>query len=624
MTRGGPLGAGRLIATALCLVAVGLRLRDLGGLPLWTDEAFTWANVNEPLARLLGAQLNVHPPLYFLVERYWIRLVGDGEYALRAANALGSVVAVAALAQLGRRLSRPGGGLVAAALVAVAPTAVAYGREARMYGVLIAGAAVLLVLADRAAARPSSGRWALYGAVAVAVGMTHYTGLAAVAAGGLWTMPNRRACLRRWAVVHIAVLALLGAWGLHFWANRDAWAGLVWLPWATPVRLDQQVVDWATSLGGVALGPTGLGDALRDRPRALLLVVPLLAAAAIGALALIRRRPRAALALLLLGVGPLAAIVLLEPVRPMWHVRFTLVGLPALFALAGAGVAALGRRPAGTLALAALVAAPQIVGLATTPPDTREDWRAVARALQPRLAPGDVVLAGLDVMARYYLRGPNRVAQRPVALGQPIDEVAGQLNQAVGAAQVVWLAPSEDPLLDPANLVGAMLERYADKRDQPTMAGVHLTRLELRPHGTIAASPPMTPLATAFGGAIRLLDYNAERLNLGGERSVRLSLDARVDRPVDRDYKLFAHLLDERGQTVAQRDVFPLDGERRPTSRMDAGTVFRIEVAVAGPADRIDAGRSVGIGFYDEKSGERLALEPTAPENRLVLPISGS
>ena len=26
--------------------------------------------------RLLSAQLNVHPPLYFVLERYWLRLVG--------------------------------------------------------------------------------------------------------------------------------------------------------------------------------------------------------------------------------------------------------------------------------------------------------------------------------------------------------------------------------------------------------------------------------------------------------------------------------------------------------------------------------------------------------------------
>jgi len=54
---------------------------------------------------------------------------------------------------------------------------------------------------------------------------------------------------------------------------------------------------------------------------------------------------------------------------------------------------------------------------------------------------------------------------------------------------------------------------------------------------------------------------------------------------------------------------------------MDLGPL-RVEVAIEGPREKVQAGRLVGVGFYDEKSGERLTAEPTVPENRLPLPVA--
>jgi hypothetical protein len=640
----------RAAALTLCLVALWLRLDHLGDLPLWVDEAFTWENAGRSTADLVGARVDVHPPLYFLLIRYAIRLIGQSEYALRFPGALLSVLAVPALWYVGRRLGGGWVGLVAAAAMAVAPTALSYAREARMYGLLMAEAALVLAAAEWVARRPSARRWLVYGLAAFAAGMTHYTALAAIAAGALWTLGRRRA-LPSWLAVHAVLTLLFAAWGVHFWANRDIWWVRTWHPWAARFAVDQQVVDWATAMAGRPLGPRGLADLL-DPTRRLdqSLVVATGLAALVGLVALAgRRRWLPALALAGLAFGPIGAIVLLEPIRPMWHVRLTLVALPGVLALAacaaglvGEKVAAAGRgkfvpiggsvyvqsdlgaralRAGAALALGALVIGPQLYGWARGPAEVREDWRAVARQVRERAQPGEVALGGLESMAGYYLTPILPVRQRPIALGRPPEVVVDELNARVGPARAVWLVPAGDPLLDRDDLVGTVLARYATGRQDWEVGGLRVARIELRPRERIAL-PSARPIAATYGGALQLTGYSAERAPPGADPVVHLSLDGRLDRPLGRDYKLFAHLLDRDGKTVAQHDVVVVDPSWRPTSQMPPGTRLRIEVEVVGPADRVRAGQAIGIGFYDERSGERLPLEPAAPEHRLVLPVS--
>src|SRR5581483_11371784 len=251
-----PTSSGGLVPAALCLLALWLRLRGLGDLSLWVDEAFTWQNSHAPLAELLRARLNVHPPLYFLMERYWIRLVGESEYALRLSNALLGVLVVPAVWRVARSFAGRAAALAAGLGMAVAPAALSYGREARMYGTLMALAALLLLAAER---------------------------IAAVGAALVRTVPCCRDRVARWLGAHAAVLALLAAWGWHFWQNRDAWAGLVWLPWAAPVSIDGQVVDWLTTIGGLPVGPIGLAAALEPARRlSLALAASVVAFALVG------------------------------------------------------------------------------------------------------------------------------------------------------------------------------------------------------------------------------------------------------------------------------------------------------------------------------------------------------
>jgi hypothetical protein len=430
-----------------------------------------------------------------------------------------------------------------------------------------------------------------------------------------------------WAAVQVAVGAAALGWGLLLWANRDAWSNLVWLPWTGRTRLRDMALDWITAMAGLPIGPNGLGEGpLSGGVLFRFGLVGLFGLAlGLGVVSALRRAPGLGGSLLLLAFGPAVAIAALEYVRPGWHVRFVVVGMPAVLLLAALGATALRGwlRPL-SVGLTAAVVFGQVYGLELRPPPDRESWRSVAALLRREAGPGEVALGGVGSLVGYYLEPVLPVRQRPVAIGRPPEEAAAELASAVEGARVVWLVPRADPLMDPGDLVGTLLGRYTLRREEREVGGVPLSRIELRPGAHIELGPRLHPIDALFGQAIRLTGYAAERIAEGPNRSVGVSLDLRVERPLSEDYKVFAHLLDGGGRTVAQRDVLVLDPLRRPTSQMEPGTRVRLELAIEGPADALASGRSVGVGLYQlQPPGARLPVVPAAPEHRLVLPIDG-
>jgi hypothetical protein len=86
--------------------------------------------------------------------------------------------------------------------------------------------------------------------------------------------------------------------------------------------------------------------------------------------------------------------------------------------------------------------------------------------------------------------------------------------------------------------------------------------------------------------------------------------------PTAVDWSVFAHVRNEAGETVAQKDG-PLGGGRYPASVWEAGEIISDTVTV--PLDALVGGHySVVVGLYDIETGERLFI-PDSPDNALPL-----
>jgi mannosyltransferase len=129
----------RLILLSLVLLAFGLRLYHLDYQSLWRDEMDAILFARGSLGGLVP--LFVTPghngPLYYVLLHFWIRLVGDSEFAVRFLSVFCSVLAVPVIYLLGRRWVGKTGALVAALLGATSPYLIWYGQEGKMYALLL-------------------------------------------------------------------------------------------------------------------------------------------------------------------------------------------------------------------------------------------------------------------------------------------------------------------------------------------------------------------------------------------------------------------------------------------------------------------------------------------------------
>ena len=127
----------RVTALLVVLVlAAALRLSLLGSKSLWFDETFSVEFSQQTPERLWQSNASrpeTHPPLYYHGLHHWMDWFGDSETSVRMPSALVSLLNVALIYVLGRRLFSHRVGLLAAALLALSPLNLWYAQEARMY-----------------------------------------------------------------------------------------------------------------------------------------------------------------------------------------------------------------------------------------------------------------------------------------------------------------------------------------------------------------------------------------------------------------------------------------------------------------------------------------------------------
>jgi hypothetical protein len=142
---------------------------------IWTDEFFTlylarlpgWHDLSSAL--LTGG--DQHPPLFYLIHAFFLRVAGESEFALRLPELLASVLMCICLYFFSRRRTTPLYGAIAMALP-LATAAHSYTYEARGYG-LVLGFLSLAVLSWQ---QLGERRWRAVSAIGMGAGLAAATG----------------------------------------------------------------------------------------------------------------------------------------------------------------------------------------------------------------------------------------------------------------------------------------------------------------------------------------------------------------------------------------------------------------------------------------------------------------
>ncbi|MCX7380550.1 MAG: glycosyltransferase family 39 protein [Alphaproteobacteria bacterium] len=402
---GDTIGGG-LAATAVLLLAAVLRLHDLDADAFWKNELFSMVWIRHPVDFLLGegARIETNPPLYFLLLKGWTALFGTSEFAARMPSLLAGVAAVGLTMRLGRELAGPAIGLLAGLLLAITPVQIIFAHEARAYALLpvfallaMLGANRLLRAAEAAPGLPPISAPLLFAVGCAGLMHSHATGVFAVTALGLATLVGlagaaapRPALLRLIGAGAFAVL--LAAPVLLAMAAQSGSANIGWMPkfgLDTPVIVNRYLLVGPmvrTDLGEEGSRVELLSEMALGTVTALTLILMSLREIRAG-------RPRA-----LLVVFPLLFVTLLALVslaRPVLIPRVALwVSVPICLAAAMVltGRLAWWLRAAAGMLLAACIA----VGLwnnVAAPAQHKPDWRALLAAQPPGIA-GPVLVAG--------------------------------------------------------------------------------------------------------------------------------------------------------------------------------------------------------------------------------------
>ena len=153
----------------LTLVGGWLRVILLDNQGLWLDEAFSiWVSshsVGEMLQWIV--KIDQHPPLYYLLLHYWIKLNGDTPYDVRLLSALFGAATIPIIYLIGKRMSGAVMGLAAALFLAISPFNIRFAQETRMYTLLTFNAAAAIyalvrLLTDSRSVRPIGSQFREY------------------------------------------------------------------------------------------------------------------------------------------------------------------------------------------------------------------------------------------------------------------------------------------------------------------------------------------------------------------------------------------------------------------------------------------------------------------------------
>lgn len=187
---------------------------------VFDDEAFSTQRYVLPageLIRALWRGVEPDPPLYYLLEHYWVTLAGVRPVALRGPSIVFFVIALPIVRRAAFEWYGPRAANIAVVLCGLHPLHLFFGFAARWYALAFLWTAMLLWLTARVGRYPlRRGPLAAWTLVAIAACYTNYFAVGMVAVLWLWGLLCAEQTRRRWVAALIILIVAFGAWAPPF------------------------------------------------------------------------------------------------------------------------------------------------------------------------------------------------------------------------------------------------------------------------------------------------------------------------------------------------------------------------------------------------------------------------
>jgi 4-amino-4-deoxy-L-arabinose transferase-like glycosyltransferase len=597
----------------ILLLAFMLRFYKIDAQSLWYDEGNS-ARIAERSIQLIveGAAGDIHPPLYYLLLKFWRAFFGDGEMALRAFSTLCGVLTVLLAFLIARDLFNTQVGLLASFFVAVSPFAVYYSQEVRMYALLALCTSVstwalirFSIFDIRYANRSSRVAPVSLFVVATATGLwTQYTYPFVMLAQGV--------CVLVWLAYQKEARARL----LITYTIANVVAIALFLPWL-PIAI-RQINRW-----GIESQKYELGAALLDSFRWLVVGrtatladswIALVSTCLILVSAIFARHDRLKFVFLaLLAFLPLGLVfafglyreaylkILLVCVSPMWIFFAARIGEMFFYSESQPL-----KKAFGALILVA-TCVPVLYSLNNLYHNVayaRDDYRGIYRLISANAQPDDAVLFVAPnqwEVFTYYKRDDKNLfplKYRPVFEG----EVAQQLEKIVFGRARIFVLYFAEREADPNGWYERWLALNVAKVHEEWIGNIRLAVYSARSEGLGVRSEELRDrshnLEASLKSAIVVQSLIADY------QLLPIELVWRAEKKIDKRYKVFVHVGKDDAPPIAQFDGEPVGGFR-PTDSWNVGEEILDRRGVWLKPGTPRGKFGVFVGLYDGATGER-------------------
>ena len=477
------------LTVALVLLALAVRLTDLGARPLWLDEAFSrwFASRSFDYLWHVLPTFEAHPPFYYSLLKLWRGAFGSDALAIRSLSLLFGVLTVPVVmaaareqerqSPIGRPHLRAG---LAGFLAACSPMLIVIGQEARPYPLLVLAYSLAILGLMRLMRQFRDGTagdwqaWLLLGGGTELVLWSHglgilYASCLGLAFAPLWLSgPLNRARLLR-GIATGATVALCYLPCLLLIAGRAHDWGTNWLVWQ-PDMLLQLLVLYTVPVEALTIA-----SAIAALAMALLIKRAL-------ASTYVSEGWNSDRALLLLWLGPPMLAALISALFIPVFLARTLAGtlIPAYLMIAGAIARSDDARERRIITAAICITlVPTAFQTATRPANER--WDLVASWLSLHVSPGDQLwlypadsalpldavgtrIPGVarpipEAFPTLGFKGPIRAGWPATVSLTPQQAAAFATDPKIRDVPVIWLVTRQSGIFDPANDMPSALAR---------------------------------------------------------------------------------------------------------------------------------------------------------------------
>ncbi len=221
-----------------------LRIYHLNAESFWLDECISVSMAKLDLGRIIPQHYNsFHPPFYYLILHFWIKLVGDAEASTRFLSVMIGLASIFMIYRLGRLIFNKEAGILSAFLLSISVYHIRFSQETRMYNLAVLLALISMYFFIKLLGKHTR-RTAVYYLVSTFLMMiTHYSALLIILVQNIYVFTVRalrkkesgEMGIKSWLVLQsvflILCLPFLGIWLRHlahvqqdgrFWLSKPS------------------------------------------------------------------------------------------------------------------------------------------------------------------------------------------------------------------------------------------------------------------------------------------------------------------------------------------------------------------------------------------------------------------